>query len=86
MGAINKPINGKANPINGISDNDAMVVTSIPTALGKIKITSTIAMIMQEERIQIQFIFFVKTPAKSLPIAKEIAKILAIIILTFSGK
>ena len=83
---MNNPTNGKANPINGISNNEVIVLTSRPTALGNTKITINIAMIMQALNIQIQLIFLVKKPAANLPTAKEIARILAIIILMFSGK
>ena len=54
---MNNPTNGKANPINGISDNEVIVFTSRPTALGNTKITINIAMIMQALNIQIQLIF-----------------------------
>ena len=83
---MNKPIIGKAKPINGMSASEFISFTSNPTAFGRMKITISIALIIQNDNTQIQFIFFVIIPAMIRPTAKEIAKILAIMMLIFSGR
>ena len=86
IGAINKPTKGNANPINGISEIELIATTFNPTVFGNTNKTTSIALIMQKVNTQIQFIFLVITPANNLPTANDIARMLAIIILMFSGR
>ena len=75
---MNKPTIGKIKPINGIWETESIRIESKFSAFGKINPTIAIAIIMQTVTNVSQFIFLTKTPASNLPIAKDMANILAI--------